>query len=171
MNHVIESVAIDSLKPRQSNPRVHSKKQIKQIANSIAEFGFVIPILIDASNGIIAGHGRVEAAKLVGMKDVPAIRVDHLTDTQIRAYVIADNKLTLNASWNEGLLKVELTALAADTGFDVTLTGFETGEIDQIIIGGEANEDDDLPEVDRTAPAVSKMGDLWRIGRHAVLCG
>lgn len=171
MNHVIESVAISSLKPRTSNPRSHSKKQIKQIADSIGEFGFVIPILIDKDGGIIAGHGRVEAARLRGMKDVPAIRVDHLTQTQIRAYVIADNKLTLNASWNAGLLKVELTALAADTGFDVTLTGFETGEIDQIVIGGEADEDDDVPEVDRTVPAVSKMGDLWRIGRHAVLCG
>lgn len=94
--------APSELKPRASNPREHYKKQIKQIANSIREFGFVIPVLIDRENRLIAGHGRIEAAKLLGMKEVPAILVDHLTEQQVRAYVIADNKLTLNATWNMG---------------------------------------------------------------------
>jgi DNA modification methylase len=162
---------IEDLKPRARNPRTHSRKQIKQLADSIKEFGFVNPVLIDGENRIIAGHGRVEAAKLLGMTEVPTLRVDHLTEAQIRAYVIADNKLALNAGWNLGLLRLELKELSINLGFDVTLTGFETGEIDQIIIGAEVDEDDEVAEPDHLRPAVSRLGDLWRIGRHVVLCG
>src|SRR3978361_572178 len=104
------------LKPRARNPRTHSKKQLKQLAESIKEFGFVNPVLVDAQNRIIAGHGRVEAAKLIGMSEVPTLRVDHLSETQIRAYVIADNKLALNAGWDEGLLTLELKELSLDLG-------------------------------------------------------
>lgn len=170
-NNSYSMVRITDLKPWKNNPRTHSKKQIRQIADSIKEFGFVNPALIDGENRIIAGHGRVEAAKLLGMTEVPAFRIDHLSETQIRAYVIADNKLALSAGWDEGLLKLELKELSVNLGFDVTLTGFETGEIDQLILGGEVDEDDEVAEPDHSRPAVSRLGDLWRIGQHSVLCG
>ena len=170
-SNTMQQTAIATLKPWTNNPRTHSKKQIRQIADSIKEFGFVNPVLIDRDNRIIAGHGRVEAARLLGMTEVPAVRIDHLSETQIRAYVIADNKHALNAGWDEGLLKLELKELSVNLGFDVTLTGFETAEIDQLILGGEVDEDDEVPEPDHGKPAVSRLGDLWRIGRHFVLCG
>jgi len=162
------------LKPRASNPRTHTKRQIEQIGASIKEFGFVNPILIDGGDGIIAGHGRVEAAKLIGMTDVPVIRVDHLTPTQVRAYVIADNKLAENAGWDRALLALELRELSVELNFDVTITGFETGEIDLLIEGldrHQPDETDAVPELDRTSPAISRPGDLWRIGNHRLLCG
>src|ERR1700682_3527664 len=162
------------LKPRARNPRTHTAKQIRQIQSSIKEFGFINPVLIDGSNGIIAGHGRVEAAKLVGMRDVPTVRVDHLTPAQIRAYVIADNKLAENAGWDRELLTLELQELSVELNFDVTVTGFETAEIDLLIEDhnqGTPDEADEVPEVDRAAPAVSRPGDLWCIGNHVLLCG
>ena len=162
------------LKPRARNPRTHTAKQIKQIAASIKEFGFISPILIDGADGIIAGHGRAEAAKLIGMSDVPTVRVDHLTPAQIRAYVIADNRLAENAGWDRALLTLELQELSVELNFDVTVTGFETAEIDLLI--SELNEDspdeaDEVPTIDRSVPAVSRPGDLWRIGDHFLLCG
>jgi len=162
------------LKARAGNPRTHTPKQIKQIAASIKEFGFISPILIDRDGGIIAGHGRVEAAKLIGMSDVPTVRVDHLTPTQVRAYVIADNRLAENAGWDRSLLALELQELSVDVNFDITVAGFETAEIDLLV--GELNENtddesDEVPAIDRSAPAVSRLGDLWRIGDHFLLCG
>jgi DNA modification methylase len=162
------------LRPRGRNPRTHTAKQIKQIAASIKEFGFINPILTDSADGIIAGHGRAEAAKLIGMSDVPTVRVDHLTPAQIRAYVIADNKLAENAGWNSELLTLELQELSVELNFDVTVTGFETAEIDLLISElneGAPDEADEVPEIDRTVPAVSRLGDLWRIGEHFLLCG
>jgi DNA modification methylase len=162
------------LKPRTNNPRTHTKKQIEQIAASIKEFGFLNPVLIDGSDGIIAGHGRVEAAKLVGMNNVPVVCVDHLTPAQVRAYVIADNKLAENAGWDRALLALELQEISVDLNFDVSIIGFETAEIDLLIQDlneGTSDEADEVPEVDREAPAVSRPGDLWRIGNHALLCG
>jgi DNA modification methylase len=162
------------LKARAGNPRTHTAKQIKQIAASIKEFGFISPILIDGDGGIIAGHGRVEAAKLIGMGDVPTVRVDHLTPAQIRAYVIADNKLAENAGWDRALLALELQELSVDLNFDVTVTGFETAEIDLLISElneSTGDESDKVPAIDRSAPAVSRLGDLWRIGNHFLLCG
>ncbi|HEY4940662.1 MAG TPA: DNA methyltransferase [Rhizomicrobium sp.] len=170
-NIILENCLIAKLRPRARNPRTHSKKQIRQIADSIKEFGFLNPVLVDKDYGIIAGHGRVEGAKLLGMTGVPTVRVDHLTETQIRGYVIGDNKIALNAGWNVELLKLELKELSENLGFDVTLTGFETAEIDQLIIGEEADPDDTVPAVDTTRRAVSRPGDLWRVGRHFVLCG
>jgi DNA modification methylase len=162
------------LHPRARNPRTHSRKQIEQIAASIKEFGFVIPVLLDADDGIIAGHARVEAAKLIGMADVPTVRVDHLSTRQIRAYVIADNRLAENAGWDRELLSLELNELSVEPNFDVTVTGFETAEID-LLIGElsavEADEADIVPEVDRSAPATSQPGDLWRVGNHLLFCG
>lgn len=171
MNVTIESVSISSLRPRGRNPRTHSKKQIKQIADSIREFGFLNPVLVDGGYGIIAGHGRVEGAKLLGMTEVPAVRIDHLTEAQIRAYVIADNKLALNAGWDMDLLRLEMKELSENLHFELTLTGFETGEIDEILIGDAPDPDDTVPVIDASRPAVSRLGDLWRIGSHFVLCG
>ena len=162
------------LKRRPRNPRTHTPKQVKQIAASIKEFGFISPVLLDGSDGIIAGHGRVEAAKLIGMSDVPTVRVDHLTPAQIRAYVIADNKLAENAGWNRELLRLELQELSVELNFDVTITGFETAEVDLLIreLGDETpDEADQVPEIDRSVPAVSRLGDRWRIGDHVLLCG
>ena len=118
------------LNPRARNPRIHSAKQVRQIAASIEKFGFVSPILIDSKGGIIAGHGRVAAAKLLGKSDNPTVRVDHHRPAQIRAYVIADNKLAENAGWDRNLLALELQELSIELDFDVTVTGFETAEIE-----------------------------------------
>jgi len=162
------------LKLRARNPRTHTKKQIRQIAASIKEFGFISPILIDGADQIIAGHGRVEAARLIGMSDVPTVRVDHLTTAQVRAYVIADNKLAENAGWDRALLALELQELSVELNFDVTITGFETAEVDLLVRDldeGASDQADEVPEVDRSIPAVSRPGDLWCIGDHVLLCG
>ena len=162
------------LRPRLKNPRTHTAKQIKQIAASIKEFGFINPILTDSADGIIAGHARVEAAKLIGMSDVPTVRVDHLTPAQIRAFVIADNRLAEVAGWDRELLALELQELSIELNFDVTVTGFETAEVDLFISElneGTPDEADKIPEIDRSVPAVSRPGDRWRIGDHFLLCG
>ncbi len=162
------------LKLRAANPRTHTRKQIKQIAASIKEFGFINPILTDGADGIIAGHARAAAAKLIGMSDVPTVRVDHLTPAQIRAYVIADNRLAENAGWDRALLALELQELSVELNFDVTVTGFETAEVDLLIREldeGALDEADEVPAIDRSEPAVSRPGDLWRIGDHFLFCG
>jgi ParB-like chromosome segregation protein Spo0J len=132
----VETRAIASLKPNPRNARTHSKKQVRQIAESIRVFGFTNPVLIDDGDGIIAGHGRIAAAKLLGFSEVPVIRLSAMTEAEKRAYVIADNKLALNAGWDEDLLALELGELAVlDLDFDLTLTGFEMAEIDLLIDG------------------------------------
>ena len=129
-------VAIAQLRPWARNARTHSKKQIRQIADSIKEFGFTNPVLIDRNDSILAGHGRVEAAKLLGLTSVPCVRLEHMSETQKRAYVLADNKLALNAGWDEELLAEELEAiLGSDAGFDVSVTGFTIAEVDSLIEG------------------------------------
>lgn len=161
------------LKPRLKSPRTHTPRQIKQIAASIQEFGFINPVLIDGADGIVAGHARVAAAISLGMTDVPTVRVDHLSPTQIRAYVIADNRLAEKAGWDPALLALELQELSVEPNFDVTVTGFEMAEIDLLIgeaSGHEPDEADALPEIDRSAPAVSRPGDRWQIGDHFLLC-
>ena len=172
----VEYREIASLKPCARNARTHSKKQIRQIAESIKEFGFTTPVLIDADGEIIAGHGRVKAAALLGYEKVPTILLDHMTEAQRRAYVIADNKLAENAGWDEELLAVELQYLSAlDIDFDVTITGFEVAEVDFLIESLEATDDDPeadaLPEEPPGAKPVSQVGDLWVLGRHRLLCG
>ena len=162
------------LKARAVNPRTHTKKQIKQVAGSIAEFGFINPVLIDAADEIVAGHARTEAAKVLGMSDIPTVRVDHLTPAQIRAYVIADNRLAENAGWDKRLLAIELQELSVELNFDITITGFETAESDILIseiVEQELDQDDDIPDIDRSSPAISKPGDRWLIGDHVLLCG
>ncbi len=130
-----ENVKIDKLKPYENNARTHSPEQIEKIAKSIEQFGFINPVLIDGDYGIIAGHGRVEGAKQLGMTEVPCIFVEDLTETQKRAYILADNKLTLDAGWDDLILKEELQALE-DLNFDITLTGFEEYDISDINIDG-----------------------------------
>jgi hypothetical protein len=131
---IIELVPLAKLKPWARNARTHSKKQIRQIAKSIETFGFTNPALIDAADMILAGHGRVEAAKLLGMDAIPCVRLEHMTQGQKRAYIIADNKLAENAGWDQDLLAQEFEALMGlDLGFDLTLTGFSLPEIDHVI--------------------------------------
>jgi hypothetical protein len=131
----IEYVAVSQLKPWAKNARTHSKKQIRQVADSIETFGFTNPVLIDAEYHILAGHARVEAAKTIGLERVPCVCLDHMTPEQKRAYVLADNKLALNAGWDELILAEELEALLEfDLDFDVTITGFEMPEIDSLLL-------------------------------------
>ena len=166
---------IASLRPYSRNARTHSKKQLKQIAESIERFGFTNPVLVSDDGEIIAGHGRVEAAKLLGRKSVPTLALSHLSHAERRAYVLADNKLALNAGWDKEILAIELQALA-DLDFDVELTGFSLAEIDLVLDeAGEAdpNGSDAAEDVvpDLEGQAVSRMGDLWLLGRHRLLCG
>jgi DNA modification methylase len=168
--------AASELKPRSSNPRLHSKKQLAQIANAIRRFGFTNPVLIDDSNGVIAGHGRLEAAKLIGLSEVPTVRLSDLSQAEIRAYVIADNKLAESAGWDRTLLGLELRYLAElEIDLDVTITGFEVPEID-ILIGKVASPAHEADEADsfvepNGGPAVTRPGDIWRIGAHRLICG
>jgi hypothetical protein len=166
----IQTVLIVDLHPSGKNARTHTLRQIKQIASSIEEFGFTNPVLLDESNRILAGHGRVEVAKRLGMTQVPAIPITHLNETQKRAYVLADNQLAAKAGWDKDILKLELQNLI-HLDFDVELTGFEAGEIDIILgdsLGGSADEDT-VPAV-QAGQEVTKPGDLWRLGDHALLC-
>ncbi len=171
----VEIKEISALNPYSNNPRTHSKKQIKQIAESMRVFGWTNPILIDREGGIIAGHGRLEAANRLGLDRVPTICLEDMTDEQKRAYVLADNKLAENAGWDKGLLAIELQGLSEiNLDFDITVTGFEMGEID--IILGELDETDSgeaetVPEIDPTLPTISQSGDLWVLGRHRLYCG
>ena len=167
----IVSRKVTDLKPAVRNARTHSKAQIKQIADSIEQFGFTNPVLMDAADRIIAGHGRVEAAMLLGLKTVPTLRLDHLSDEQVRAYVIADNKLAENAGWDEELLALELQYLdGLDLDFDLTITGFEMAEIDAMLVLDPDTEEEVVPEPSE-GPAVTQAGDLWMIGKHRLYCG
>jgi len=169
--HQIEQISIEALVPYARNSRTHSDAQVAQIAASIREFGFTNPVLIDKDGGIIAGHGRVMGARKLGLAEVPCIRLAHLTDTQKRAYIIADNKLALNAGWDDELLAIEFAELA-DAGFDNLLTGFTQDEIDALTpeqIPEGLTDEDAVPEVQ--AEPVSKLGDVWLLGKHRVMCG
>jgi len=162
---------VDRLIPYARNSRTHSDAQVAQIAASIKEFGFLNPIIIDGDNGIIAGHGRVLAARKLGLNEVPVVEAAHLSDTQKRAYIIADNKLALNAGWDNELLALELGELG-DAGFDLDLTGFELNEISALLTpsGTEGLTDpDEVPEP--PAQPVTKPGDVWVLGRHRIMCG
>ena len=144
----LETVSLDALIPYARNSRTHSEAQVAQIAASIREFGFTNPVLIDGQGGIIAGHGRVMAARKLGLESVPAIRIDYMTDAQKRAYIIADNKLALNAGWDDELLALELGDLK-DEGFDLSLTGFSDDELARLVIDAEETGMPDLASGDR----------------------
>jgi len=168
----VEYRPITTLKPHPRNPRTHSKKQVRKIADSINAFGWTNPILIDDNGGVIAGHGRIQAAELLGITTVPTIRIEHLTEAQKHAYILADNRLAEEAGWDRDLLTLELKyVIELDASFDLTLTGFEMGEIDVLIDEPPDTKADALPPIDTTAPLVSQPGDLWMLGRHRLLCG
>ncbi|MBI3129677.1 MAG: site-specific DNA-methyltransferase [Candidatus Tectomicrobia bacterium] len=171
----IEERPVAALRPYKGNARTHSKRQVRQLADSIARFGFTNPVLVADDGTILAGHGRVAAAELLGMTHVPTVRLSHLTPAERRAYVIADNKLALNAGWDQDLLAVELQALV-DLDFDVELTGFSLAEVDLVLdAAGERDPSGPTGPADRIPPppaaAVSRRGDLWQCGRHRLLCG
>jgi ParB-like nuclease domain len=169
----IEYQSIEALMPNPRNARTHSKHQIRQIAASIRAFGFTNAVLVDQKNTILAGHGRVEAAKLLGMDQVPTVRLEGLTETQRRAYVILDNRLAEKAGWDKSILAIELQHLITiDETFDVTITGFEIAEIDLILQEACAKHDEDnVLDIDENAQAVTQTGDLWMLGKHRILCG
>ena len=170
----IEYLSLGSLAPYARNARTHSKKQIQQIAVSITQFGFTNPVLVDRENIILAGHGRAAAAKLLELTEIPCVRLEHMTQAQKRAYVLADNKLALNAGWDEELLAEELEAILGDeAGFDVSITGFTLAEVDSLIEAKFVEEDGDpaddlLPE---DAPSRCRPGDIWQLGPHRLICG
>ena len=170
-----QSCAIEDLAPYANNARTHSKKQVRQIADSIRRFGFCNPVLIADDNTIIAGHGRVEAAKLIGMTEVPVRRLSHLSKDEVRAYILADNKLAQNAGWDRELLAIEVQGLI-DLDFDVEGLGFSTVEIDLTIgdkqsAGSVADSILDRVEPVAQGPAVTRAGELWLLGPHRLLCG
>jgi len=167
----IEILPAADLVPYARNSRTHDDAQVAQIAASIKEFGFTNPILIDEDGGIIAGHGRLSAARKLGIDEVPCLRLGHLTDAQKRAYIIADNRLALNAGWDEEILKVEFAELG-DLGFDLELTGFDAKEIDVFLadpLEAGLTDDDAVPEVPEEP--TTKLGDVWQLGRHRLMCG
>jgi DNA modification methylase len=174
-NLQIEQTPICALRPQRQNARTHSNRQLRQIANSIRRFGFCNAILVDDDLTILAGHGRVEAAKLLGLTTVPTVRLSHLSEADKRAYVLADNRLAEKAGWDRNLLAIELQDLI-DIGFEVELTGFETPEIDLLLeealeaAGLTPAADDQLPEP-RCEPPTTRQGDLWILGPHRLLCG
>jgi DNA modification methylase len=158
------------------NPRTHSPKQIRQIALSIQTFGFNVPVLVDTEGKVMAGHGRVMACQQLGWSEIPTIALDHLSEAQARAFVIADNRLSENSVWNDSLLAEQFKELSAlDLDFNLEATGFEIGDIDLRIesLNSDRNEDDpaDLVAAASAGPAVSRPGDLWVLGKHRVYCG
>lgn len=166
----LQLVPIGKLVPYQNNARTHSPVQIKKLRSSLREFGFINPILIDRDFGVIAGHGRLAAAKEEGIQEVPCVFVDHLSEAQKKAYIIADNRMAMDAGWDEDLLRVELEALE-ELGFDLGFTGFDEKELNALFDTGEAKEDDFNVEEELEKPTFSKLGDIWTLGRHRLVCG
>ena len=172
----IERWPIGRVLPYAANARTHSDDQVAQIAGSIIEFGFNVPALIDDRGVLIAGHGRLLAARKLGLAEVPVIRLAHLTDAQARAYRLADNQIALNAGWDDSLLAAELARLQED-GFGLDVLGFDDETLDRLLDGldgdGEAGggdaDEDQVPEP--PADPVTRPGDLWILGHHRLLCG
>lgn len=178
MIEVLESRAvverpIHELTPHDKNPRTHSKRQIEQIAKSIKRFGFVNPVLLDKDGNILAGHGRIEAAKSLGLTSVPTLDIGAMSDAERRAYIVADNRLAELAGWDSELLGLELEAiLEAMPDFDIGAIGFDDGELDALLSAGdEAAEEDQIPEFEAGKRAVTRPGDIWQLGNHRIMCG
>jgi hypothetical protein len=171
----VELIPLAKLTASKTNARAHSAKQLRQIAASIERFGFIVPVLVNAQKQILAGHGRVEAAKLLGLKEVPAMRLDHLSPVEQRAYAIADNRLAELAEWNRDTLAIELHGLI-ELKFAVEVTGFEMGEI-ELILHDEDEGQNEGAEVEaksrkaNSGPVVSRHGDVWLLGAHRLACG
>ncbi len=167
----MQLVPIEKLVPYVNNARTHSPEQINKLRSSLREFGFINPVIIDREFGVIAGHGRILAAKEEGIEQVPCVFADHLTDAQKKAYILADNRMALDAGWDEELLRVEIEALQADD-FDLALTGFDEKEL-AALFGDAPDVQDDNFDVDAELekPCVAKEGDIWQLGRHRLVCG
>jgi len=172
LHSIVEWLPIDALHPFKGNARIHSPKQVRQIASSIEQFGFTNPVLIDEACTILAGHGRVEGAVMLGLTEVPTLRIERLSEPQKRAYVLADNRLAELAGWDKNLLSIELQHLV-ELDFNIELTGFSTAEFDALVDDASSSDDaaDRLPEEDPRHPPVSKRDDLWQLGPHRLLCG
>jgi len=175
--HQIKWVSPHVLKPNPHNARTHSKKQIRQIADSVLAFGFVVPLVVDESNTILLGHGRLAAAIDLDLNEVPVIVLEGLSETKKRALLLADNKITENAGWDRKRLFIELPELAellVEEGLEISITGFEPVEIDQIAIDFEENTSDPADTIESewlAASVVSKLGDIWELGEHRLSCG
>jgi ParB-like chromosome segregation protein Spo0J len=168
----VEYRKVETLIPFARNPRTHSEAQVAKLAASIVEFGWTAPILVDGAQGIIAGHGRISAARKLGMTEVPVIELSHLSPSQKRALIIADNRLALDAGWDEELLALELAELS-DAGYDLDLTGFDPDELAELMAGEETTTEGETDEdaVPESGPPVSQPRDVWLCGKHRVLCG
>ena len=167
----MQLVPISKLVPYVNNARTHSPEQIKKLRSSLREFGFINPVIIDRDYGVIAGHGRILAAKEEGIKEVPCVFADHLTEAQKKAYIIADNRMAMDAGWDEELLRVEIEALQG-MDFDPLLTGFDEKELAALFDdGAEAKDDDFDVDEELEKPVFSKTGDVWTLGRHRLVCG
>ncbi len=163
-------VDIDKLIPYINNARTHSPEQINKLRSSLREFGFVNPLIIDKDYNILCGHGRLKAAKAEGYKEVPCVFVEHMTEAQKKAYIIADNRMALDAGWDDELLKLEIEGLKADD-FDISLTGFDEGELESLLRVDDVEEDDFDVDEELEKPVFSKTGDLWILGKHRLLVG
>ena len=177
----VEYRKVEALIPYARNPRTHNDEQVAKIAASIVEYGWTNPVLVDGDNGIIAGHGRLAAAHKLGLTEVPVIELAHLSPTQKRAYVISDNRLALDAGWDDAMLALELAELS-EAGFDLALTGFEDAEIEALLADdlgdgdGDQEQDTDEPDAADDVPdtptiPVSRPGDVWALGQHRLICG
>ncbi len=167
----MQLVDINKLVPYVNNARTHSPEQITKLRSSLREFGFVSPVIIDREYNILCGHGRVCAAKEEGMNEVPCVFVEHLSEAQKKAYILADNKLALDAGWDDELLKVEMESLQ-EMGFDIGMTGFDESEIADLFETDTEGEEDNFDvDAELEKPCFSKTGDVWHIGRHTVICG
>ena len=167
----MELISIDKLIPYANNARTHSPAQINKLRSSLREFGFINPVIVDKELNVIAGHGRILAAREEGITEVPCVYADHLTEAQKKAYIIADNRMAMDAGWDEELLRVEIEALQAEN-FDPLLTGFDEKELSKLFDDGlDAEEDDFDVETELQKPTFSKSGDVWTLGRHRLVCG
>ncbi len=167
----MQLVDINKLIPYVNNARTHSPEQITKLRSSLREFGFINPVLIDREYNVLAGHGRIAAAKEEGIKEVPCVFVEHLTEAQKKAYILADNRMSLDAGWDDELLKVEMASLQ-EMGFDIGMTGFDEMEIADLFETDTEGEEDNFDvDAELEKPCFSKPGDIWHIGRHTVICG
>lgn len=167
----MQLVPIEKLVPYVNNARTHSPEQINKLRSSLREFGFINPVIIDRDYGVIAGHGRILAAKEEHIKEVPCVFADHLTEAQKKAYIIADNRMALDAGWDEELLRVEIESLQAEA-FDLSLTGFDEKELAALFDDGSDVRDDDFDvDAELKEPVITKAGDVWTLGRHRLVCG
>ena len=167
-----ELADVDQLIPYVNNARTHSPEQVTKLASAIKEFGFINPVITDGEHGILAGHGRIAAAKQLGLKQVPCVSAAYLTEAQKKAYILADNRLSLDAGWDDELLKIEIESLESE-GFDIGLTGFDEKELADLFGSDEKDTEEDDFDVDDelSKPCFSRDGDVWHLGQHRVICG